>query len=162
MPQDFWLQLELLPWVQTLAATIWFPVMNSLHVLSICVMLGMLLMADLRLLGIALSESPVSSVLRSLLPWTMVAFLGAVMTGVALFLTRAATHVTNPAFQWKMALLVLAGFNVMIFHMRLYPLLTGVTVSERAPLAIRASAVVSLLLWSGVMLSGRWIGHVFG
>ncbi|MGM0631940.1 MAG: DUF6644 family protein [Pseudomonadota bacterium] len=162
MPQDFWLQLELLPWVQTLAATIWFPAMNSLHVLSICVMLGMLLMADLRLLGIALSESPVSNVLRSLLPWTMAAFLVAVMTGVALFLTRAATHVTNPAFQWKMALLVLAGFNVMIFHMRLYPLLTGVTVSERAPLAIRASAVVSLVLWSGAMLSGRWIGHVFG
>ncbi len=66
--QEFWLQLELLPWVQHLAATIWFPVINSLHVLSVCLMLGLLLIADLRLLGSAVLDGPASTALKALLP----------------------------------------------------------------------------------------------
>jgi len=160
--QEFWLQLELLPWVQELAATIWFPVINSLHVLSVCLMLGMLLMADLRLLGSSILEGSVAQVLHSLLPWTVSAFLVATLTGLALFLTRAATHVINPAFQWKTGLLLLAGANVLVFHLRLYPRAVRAGRETVMPAGVRASAVVSLVLWSGVTLSGRWIGHVFG
>ncbi|MEX1196954.1 MAG: DUF6644 family protein [Pseudohongiellaceae bacterium] len=160
--QDFWLQLELLPWVQHLAATIWFPVVNSLHVLSVCLMLGLLLMADLRLLGNAMLDGPASLALKALLPLTVLAFLAAMVTGLALFMTRAATHVTNPAFQWKMVLLVLAGINVWVFHQRLYPCVVAAGGGRVMTAGVRASAALSLVLWSGVMLSGRWIGHVFG
>ena len=160
--QDFWLQVEVVPWVQTLAATFWFPLLNSLHVLSICLMSGMLLMLDLRLLGRALTLGSPGDVLRSLLPWIIVAFVVAMTTGVALFLTRAATHVTNPAFQWKMVFLMLAGLNVLLFHRILYPLRAHTGRTDILPFSVRASATLSLVLWGGVMLSGRWIGHVFG
>jgi hypothetical protein len=160
--QEFWLQLELLPWVQHLAATIWFPVINSLHVLSVCLMLGMLLIADLRLLGNAMLEGPVGPALRALLPWTVMAFAVATVSGVLLFMTRAATHVMNPAFQWKMGLLALAGVNVWVFHRRLYPRVVAAGGERRMPAVVRASAALSLILWIGVTLSGRWIGHVFG
>lgn len=160
--QEFWLQLELLPWVQHLAATIWFPVINSLHVLSVCLMLGLLLMADLRLLGSVMLEGSASLALKALLPWTVLAFVVATASGVALFMTRAATHVMNPAFQWKMVLLVLAGINVWVFHQRLYPRVVAAGSQRKMSAGVRASATLSLVLWSGVMLSGRWIGHVFG
>lgn len=160
--QEFWLQVELLPWVQYLAATIWFPVINSLHVLSVCLMLGLLLIADLRLLGSAILDGPASLALKALLPWTVVAFVAATASGILLFMTRAATHVLNPAFQWKMGLLVLAGINVWIFHRRLSPRVAAAGSQRKMPQAVRASAALSLVLWSGVMLSGRWIGHVFG
>lgn len=159
---EFWLELELLPWVQHLAATIWFPVIHSVHIVAVCLMLGMLLAADLRLLGSRALPAPVPLVLRALLPWTVAAFAVALVTGVALFLTRAATHVGNPAFQWKMALLLLAGTNVLWFHRWLWPRVAGQDGSDSMPAAVRLSAAVSILLWAGVMLSGRWIGHVYG
>lgn len=160
--QDFWLWLELLPWVQFIAATWWFPLINSLHVLAICLMLGMLLMADLNLLGVAVLSGPLRQSLHELWPWTLASFLVAMTTGVLLFLTRAASHVMNPAFQWKMLLLLLAGINVLVFYRRLYPAVSAADAPGSSSWPLRVSAAVSLLLWSGVMLSGRWIGHVFG
>lgn len=160
--QEFWLQLELLPWVQYLAASIWFPVINSLHVLSVCLMVGLLLLADLRLLGSALLDGAASMALKALLPWTVMAFMVATASGLALFMTRAASHVLNPAFQWKAALLLLAGINVWVFHRRLYPDVAAAGIRRKMSVGVRASAALSLVLWSGVMLSGRWIGHVYG
>lgn len=159
---EFWLELELLPWVQSLAATIWFPVIHSLHIVAVCLMLGMLLATDLRLLGSRVLPAPAPVALRALLPWTVGAFAVALLTGIALFLTRAATHVGNPAFQWKMALLLLAGGNVLWFHRWLWPRVVGDGGSGPMSRMVRLSAAVSILLWAGVMLSGRWIGHVYG
>ena len=50
-PIDIWLYIELLPFSQEIAATAWFPFIESIHVLSIALMIGALLMADLRVLG---------------------------------------------------------------------------------------------------------------
>lgn len=157
---DFWLWLEMLPIASEIGATWWFPFMESLHVLSLAIMLGAIVMLDLRVLGWAALRYSVSSLNRELVPWSASAFLIANITGLAMFITRASHHVENPAFQIKMLLLLLAGVNIGFFHFRVLRSVGNWDIQSPAPLAARAAAASSLLLWVGVTLAGRWIGHV--
>jgi len=157
---EFWLSLEYLPIAGEIGATAWFPVMESLHVLSITFMLGAILMVDLRVLGVAACVYPVNQVVREMAPWSAWAFLVANLTGLAMFITRASVHAENPAFQIKMALLLLAGINIAYFHFRVLPALPGPENSTALPLQARTAAGASLFFWCAIMLAGRWVGHV--
>lgn len=160
MLNDLWLWLEMLPIAGEIGATWWFPFMESLHVLSLAIMLGAILMLDLRVLGWAALRYPISTLNRELVPWSAAAFLVANVTGLAMFITRASHHVENPAFQIKMLLLLLAGVNIAYFHFRVMRTVSQWDSNTRAPLAARLAAVSSLLLWIGVTLAGRWVGHI--
>jgi hypothetical protein len=157
---EFWLWLETLPIAAEIGATWWFPFMESLHVLSLTIMLGAILMLDLRVLGWAALRYSVSSLNRELVPWSAAAFLVANVTGVAMFITRASHHVENPAFQIKMLLLLLAGVNIAYFHFRVLRTVSLWDSHGQSPLAARVAAASSLMLWIGVTLAGRWIGHI--
>lgn len=160
MLNEFWLWLEYLPIAGHIGATWWFPLMESIHVMSITLMLGAILMLDLRVLGFAANSYGVSRMTRELVPWSGAAFLVATLTGIAMFITRASAHVLNPAFQIKMLLILVAGINIAIFHFRIFRTVQHWDTAARAPSAARMVAGASLLLWCGVMLSGRWVGHV--
>jgi len=157
---EFWLNLEYLWLAEQIGATWLFPLLNSLHVLSITLMLGALLMLDLRLVGVAAKGYPYRVLSQDFLPWVWVAFVVAIVTGAGLFITRASVHVLNPAFQWKMVLMLLAGINMLIFHFRGLRHADGWDQSRPMPWAVRLTGIASLLLWAGVMLGGRWMGHI--
>ena len=148
------------PLSQMIASTNWFPLLESIHVIAAATVVGSILWVDLRLLGLAATRHPLSTLNRELLPWTWGAFSVAAITGLGMFITRAASHVTNPAFQWKILLLILAGLNMAYFHFRIYRHIdrqnTAVTTATR----LRVTGGLSLMLWAGVMLAGRWIGHI--
>lgn len=160
LQHEFWLNLEYTWLAEQIGATWLFPLFNSLHVLSISLMLGALLMLDLRLIGVAARVYPYRTLSRDFLPWVWLAFLLAVVTGAGLFITRASAHVLNPAFQWKMVLMALAGLNMMMFHHRRIRLAEGWDGSRPMPWLMRITGMASLLLWAGVMLGGRWMGHI--
>lgn len=157
---DFWLQLESHPLAAEIGATAWFPLMESLHVLCICVLLGAIVMVDLRVLGLAALRYPVQDLVRELVPWAAGAFVFANVTGLAMFITRASAHVQNPAFQTKMGLLLLAGMNIALFHFRALPAMLPSVNGGASPKLARCTAGLSLLLWCAIMLAGRWVGHV--
>ncbi|MDP2140920.1 MAG: hypothetical protein Q8L20_08925 [Gammaproteobacteria bacterium] len=160
MLNDFWLWLEYLPIAGHIGATWWFPLMESIHVVSITLMLGAILMLDLRLLGLAANSYTVSAMSKELVPWSAGAFVMACVTGVAMFITRASAHVLNPAFQIKMLLILLAGINIVLFHFWILRTTPPWDSSSNTPTTARMMAGASLFLWCGVMLAGRWVGHV--
>ncbi len=160
MLNEFWLSLEYLPLAGEIGATAWFPVMESLHVLSITFLLGAILMVDLRVLGAAGRACSVNSFVSELVPWAAWAFVFANITGLAMFITRASAHAANPAFQIKMALLLLAGLNIAYFHFRAMPAILRAHDASVMPHQARIAAGVSLFLWCAIMLAGRWVGHV--
>lgn len=160
MLNKFWLWLEYLPISGEIGATWWFPLLESLHVLFITLMLGFILMVDLRLLGLAARRYSVLSISKELVPWSAAFFFLATVTGIGMFVTRASTHVLNPAFQIKMFLLLLAGINIALFHFYVARNISEWSASPQTPNFARFSAFASLGLWSGVMLSGRWVGHI--
>ena len=121
---------------------------------------GSILFVDLRLLGLTAARYPITTLSKELIPWSWAAFVIAAITGFGMFITRAASHVVNPAFQWKMGLLALAGINMFYFHHRVYKSIHQWDTLSQTPMQIKIIGCLSLFLWSGVMLAGRWIGHI--
>jgi hypothetical protein len=155
-----WTWLENLPLAGHIAATWWFPFLESLHVVSAAFVVGSILMVDLRLLGLAGRLHPVSRVTREVIPWTYCACALSVVTGAGMFMTRATHYADNRAFEIKMALLVLAGINMAVFHLATARGIARWDTAASTTAAAKFAGACSLLLWIGVMLAGRWVGHL--
>lgn len=156
----FWIDVENWPISWEIGGTAWFPFIESIHVIAATLVVGSILMVDLRLLGLAATRYPITTLSKELVPWSWFAFIVATITGFGMFITRAASHVLNPAFQWKAFLLVLAGLNMAYFHFRIYKKIERWDTLTATPTQLKIIGGLSLFLWSGVMLAGRWIGHI--
>ena len=157
---SLWEWLEGLALAQEIGISWWFPFLESIHVLSIAFVVGSILTVDLRLLGLSALDYAASRVVRELVPWTWGAFLLALPTGFGMFMTRASHYAGNPAFRIKMILLVLAGANMAFFQLRSIKNIESWDRSRSTPRAARIAGAISLLLWAGVVLAGRWTGHL--
>jgi len=100
----FWIEIENWPLSWEIGGTWLFPFIESIHVVTIAMVVGSILFVDLRLLGLTAMRYSIRNLSRELIPWTWGAFAIATVTGLGMFITRAASHVLNPAFQWKMIL----------------------------------------------------------
>ena len=158
--------MAFLEWLQetSLAVKIvesWFPFVESLHVIAIALVVGTIFIVDTRLLGFTVAQLPFTYVSQRLLPWTWVAFAGAIVTGLMMFIANAVAYYENTEFRVKMMLLVLAGVNMSYFQLVTYRSVASWN-SGRPPNAARFAGVMSILLWSSVIGFGRWIGFVIG
>jgi len=134
-----------------------FPLVETVHVLAITLLAGTIVTVDLRVGGLILRDEPVSRITRALLPYTWYGFALMVITGLPLFAAEAAKLYGNPAFRLKLLLLGLAGLNALLFHKTAYRRLHDWDQHGRAWLQARIFAGVSVLLWSGIIVSGRLI-----
>ena len=157
---SIWQWLQDHPISQHIGFTWWFPLLESIHVIGIALVIGSILTVDLRLLGLAALRYPVSQVTGKLLPWTWAAFVVAAITGFGMFATRAPAYVENTAFQIKFMLLPLACINMAVFHFRTFRNIDGWDTAQELPPAARIAGGASLLLWAGIVIAGRWTGHL--
>ncbi|MCW8194863.1 hypothetical protein F6455_08695 [Proteobacteria bacterium 005FR1] len=162
---EIWYSLEATELAFRVGATWWFPMIESIHVLTATLVLGSVFMVDLRLMGLAARRYDVGTLITELVPWTWLAFVLAVVTGCLLFIVQASSYASNTAFLIKMAGLVLAGLNMGWFHAYLRPtsLQPSAGATGRRKQWAHSHATVgalSLALWCGIMLAGRWIGHL--
>ena len=148
------------PTSQYIGYSWWFPFIESLHVVAITLVVGSIMMVDLRLLGITGLRYPASRITRELIPWTWGAFCVAVVTGIGMFVTRAPVYMENPAFQVKLVLLLLACANMALFQFRTFRDVASWDSATVPPIAARTAGAASLLLWAGILLAGRWTGHI--
>ncbi len=135
-----------------------FPLIESAHVLAICLVVGSIVAVDLRLLGLAWVKRPVSAVASGILPLTWGAFAVAVASGFFMFMSNATKYLGNGFFVAKLVLIAAAGVNMLVFHFvsaRDQPRWDDQT---RPPLSARLAGGISLLLWIAVVACGRWIG----
>lgn len=163
MPMPFpelWSWLETRPLAEHIGFTWWFPFLESLHVLGVGLVVGSILMVDLRLLGLTALTYPVSRMTKELIPWTWGAFILTVITGFGLFMTRAATYIENPAFQIKLIGLVAAGVNMALFQFKTFRQVPNWDADAVIPTAGRRAGLASLALWIIVIFAGRWVGHI--
>jgi hypothetical protein len=116
-------------------------------------------MFDLRLLGWTMRSVPVSEVIRRLQPWTIAAFVLMVISGSLLVFAIPLRSYQNIFFRTKMILLLLAGLNILIFHSRVFPSVAGWDGKGVPPRAARRAGALSLVLWIGVVFSGRMIAY---
>lgn len=157
---DLWAALEALPLAASIGESWWFPLLESIHVLTATFVVGSILMVDLRLLGLAARSHAIARITAEVVPWTLGASVLSVLVGLGLFITRADHYAHNPAFQIKMVLLVLAGANMAVYHLATSRGIERGDEAGTTTLAARIAGAGSLALWIGIMLAGRWTGHL--
>jgi hypothetical protein len=135
-----------------------FPLIESVHVLAICLVVGSILAVDLRLLGLASIHRSVSRVTHEILPLTWCAFVVAVGSGSLLFISNATKYLGNGYFVAKIFLICAAGLNMAIFRAISAKDLPRWENETRLPLPARLAGGLSILLWVAVIACGRWIG----
>jgi hypothetical protein len=140
--------------------SIWvYPIVESVHVLTLCLFLGMTVMIDLRLLGTNLTATPVSQVYRRLAPWMFAGFAVMVMSGTLLFYAVPVKTYLNIFFRLKMTFLLIAGLNVVVFHLITSRSMPHWDLDVRPPLRVRLAGGLSLALWAAVAVCGRMIAY---
>jgi uncharacterized membrane protein len=159
--------MDLAPVFQALEATSFatairegdgFPWIESVHVIAIVLVVGVIGIVDLRLLGVRAHVRQASVLIRQLLPFTWGAFAVAAVSGFLMFASNATTYAANNPFRLKLVLLVLAGLNMAAFHLGAERKIAEWDAAARPSGAARLAGAISLLLWMWIILAGRWIG----
>src|SRR5690554_3692913 len=156
---DFLVWLESTPIADAITTSVWmYATFETIHYIGLAMLVGSIMLIDLRLLGVARSL-PLPSML-GLLPWVWAGFLINVMTGTLMFIYGATSFGTKWMFILKMVLMAAAGINALVFTVAVARSGGQWLTAERTPGAIKAVATLSLVLWLGVMTSGRWMAYV--
>lgn len=137
-----------------------WPVCETLHFVGLSLLMGVVLLIDLRMLG--LLGNVEFQTLHRLLPWGILGFGLNVLTGMLFFAGKPAQYTTNTPFQYKMVLVVIAGLNALYFTVfdEMWTLKAG----DDAPFMAKAMASSALLVWAAVLFCGSmmpFIGRSF-
>ncbi|HLJ51166.1 MAG TPA: DUF6644 family protein [Bryobacteraceae bacterium] len=137
-----------------------YPIVLSLHLTTLAIFGGLILVSDLRLLGVAFKNIPVSEIISRTRPWKRLGFVLMVTWGVLLGGAKIATYYDNPYFQIKMTLLLLLlPLHAIIFKPRVYDNPTKFDGLPKMPAVAKTAACFSLVIWLGIMSMGRWIAY---
>jgi hypothetical protein len=151
---NFLMMLENLALSQWVLGSIWgYPVFLTFHSLGLGLLVGLLVVIDLRVLGMA-KPLPLSE-LRRLMPWVWVGFAFNAVSGVVLFMADARKDYYSNSFRWKILSIVI-GLLIAVYLSR--KVLREDT-ADTPPLA-KALAVASLLSWTGAVVAGRLIAYL--
>ncbi len=132
---------------------------ESVHVLTLAVFLGMLFVIDLRMLGLAFTDVPASRIAERLDRPMMIGFVVMVVTGLLLYYAIPVRTTQSIWFRIKVVLMIAAGVNALLFRKRMEVAGASWDCERRAPQRLRIGAGLSLALWAGVVVTGRSIAY---
>lgn len=147
-----WLQAT--PLSHVMRGPLYYPVAGIFHVLGFILLVGTVVMFDLRVLGFN-RRMPVRQLASQLLPWSAGGVLLVLPAGLLMFSAHPEQYVDNPLFLLKLSLIALAGLNAAAFHLGAYRRVDQWNVDITAPLSARLHAVLSICLWVTVVCCGR-------
>jgi uncharacterized membrane protein len=130
-----------------------WPTLETLHFVGLSLLFTVVLIVDLRLLGMAKKFS--FAALYQLLPVGMLGFGLNLVTGMMFFITTPEQYVKNVAFHWKIALVMLAGINALYFMLVDEPWMVGP--GDDAPATAKFAAASAIILWVGVLFFGHML-----
>jgi uncharacterized membrane protein len=132
---------------------------ETAHVIAITLFVGTIAMVDLRLLGLAWRQVPVSQMNARILPWTVAGFVAMLATGLLLFYAIPVRTWHSLWFRAKLVLIILGAVNVWVFHRRVEHDRARWDSATVPPLGARVTAAISLTVWIGVIVTGRMIAY---
>ena len=155
VPALEWLQG--LTWTTAIRESVWgYPIIETAYVASTVAFAGLVIVMDLRFVGLAFAQTPPMELQRRLFPWQIAGFVPSMATGLLLACVDPLRYYGNVFFRIKLALLVLAGINALAFHLA-YPVAGRSDEYPNVPPTAKVTGAVSLLLWSTTIVSGRLI-----
>lgn len=130
-----------------------YPWLEVMHILGFSILVGCITIFDLRLLGYYRRLSIADGAIY-LLPLAQMSFVVVAVSGLLLFAAQATLLAVNPAFRLKLLLLAIALMNAAFFHWQF-------SRSRRIKqlISVKAIAILSLLVWTGIVICGRFIAY---
>lgn len=136
-----------------------YPIIESIHVLTLCLFVGMTMMLDLRLTGLAFKRITVDDIVDRLQPLMFLGFAIMVVSGLLLFYAIPVRSYQNIFFRLKMIFFVLAGINAWAFHTGIFTSVRAWGARQEPPSRARLAGFASLVLWAGIIITGRMIAY---
>jgi len=136
-----------------------YPAVEIVHICGFVIVVGSIVVLDLRLLGLA-RDLPVRALVRHVVPWALGGLLLIIPSGLLMFAAQAVDLVANRVFQLKLLLLLLVGTNGAVFHTGVYRGVTAWNSDAAPPLAAKVHAAASLLLWFSILACGRLLAYI--
>ena len=128
-----------------------YPALEVMHIFGIALLLGNLVLLELRVFGRG-AQLDIKALASLSLGIAGVGFSLAATSGLLMFASQAAELLTNRAFTLKMILLILAGCNAAWFH--------GRASLDKLDGVARLQMVISTLIWLAVITCGRLIAYI--
>ena len=138
------------------------PTVQTIHILAISVVMAAIVMVDLRLIGVAMRGQPAAIVARRFLPWVWYALVVLLLSGAILITGEPGRSLLNPAFILKMSLLAAVIVITALLQRSLRNTSPFWELAPGTRVASSAIAVISLMLWIGILFAGRWIAYTGG
>jgi len=132
---------------------------ETTHVLTLMVSLGMLILIDMRMLGWVLTSVPASRIAARLNRPMWLGFTIMIVTGTLLFTAIPVRTTQSLWFRIKMILLIAAAINAWLFHRHMNRSVSTWDTATVPPRRTRVAAALSLTLWAGVVITGRFIAY---
>ncbi len=136
------------PWV--------WPAAEILHFIGMALLFGVVLLINLRMLGVVRGISYAS--LHALLPWGMAAFALNLATGMLFFIGATAQYTSNVSFFFKIALVLLAGMNIIYFTV--FDDAWTIRADDSPSILAKVMAFSTIVLWFGVIYFGRMMPYI--
>ena len=137
-----------------------YPAILSLHMVAIALFGGMILMTDMRLLGLAMRSYPVADVIDQFRIPKRIGFLLIATCGILMACCKAEEYYYNDWFRLKLTLLGLVAVHALIFRRSVYNRAAGIAQGSPLPAGAKLAAVISLVLWISIACAGRGIGYI--
>jgi hypothetical protein len=144
---------------QAMRQWLWlYPSVEIVHLVGIALLVGSIIVLDLRLLGLS-RTLPVRRLASHVLPWSVAGLALILPSGLAMFVAHASDLMGNPVFVLKICLIMAAGINAAVFHAGVFRGAAAWDVDAMPPLVARAAAALSILLWISVIACGRLLAY---
>src|ERR1700761_1906368 len=125
-----------------------WPIIEGTHLLSLAFSAGLIVLTDLRLIGVFLPDVPLPIALKQLRPYILSAFAVTFLTGGLVFWAEASSVIESPLWTAKILLIVLAGLNALYFELVIARRPEVIENRKPLPSSVRISGVVSLTTWT--------------
>jgi hypothetical protein len=153
-----WLQNESIG--TSIRESVWtFPLIETVHLLALAFSVGIIVLVDLRLIGVAMKNQPVTEVFGRLQPMAVKGFAINVVSGLLLFWSEPLKCYNSWFFRAKLVMLFILGVNAILFSASTYKTVASWDKAALTPVAARIAGWVSLIFWAGVIVAGRAIAY---
>lgn len=135
-----------------------YPMVEVVHIIGFTVLVGSVLMFDLRVLGLS-KDIKVTALARHLLTWSIAALLLIVPAGLLMFSAHPHDFASSGVFILKLCLIATAGVNAVLFHVGVYRSVDRWNTAVATPGIAKIQALFSIALWVAVIFCGRLLAY---
>ncbi|HWF07297.1 MAG TPA: DUF6644 family protein [Bryobacteraceae bacterium] len=138
----------------TVRDTVWaFPVIETFHLLALAILLGSVLIVNLRAFGVGNQRAEMTMQLE---PWIVVSIVVLILSGIPMAMSEPMKCYESYSFPIKMILLVAA----IAWHFTLQRRWTQPDAARSNPFRSKVAAGLSILLWASIGIAGKGIPYV--